>query len=174
MAEIAPNFTKTVLSMSDLISSAEQFARARHEGQFRKGKSKEPYTIHLEEVATLAKNWGAQENAIAAAWLHDTVEDCPPTSLDEIEALFSKDVASIVAELTDNKSLSKVGRKQKQIDDAPKKSNHASLVILADKTSNIFAMVYSPPTYWPLGRRLEYVGWANEVVGLLPYISAEA
>ena len=39
--------------MSDLISRAERFARVRHEGQFRKGKAKEPYTKNLVEVAAL-------------------------------------------------------------------------------------------------------------------------
>ena len=63
--------------MSDLISRAERFARVRHEGQFRKGKAKEPYTNHLVEVAALVERWSGSESAIAAAWLHDTVEDCP-------------------------------------------------------------------------------------------------
>ena len=46
--------------MNDLISRAERFARVCHEGQFRKGKAKEPYTIHLEEVANLL-NVGGEE-----------------------------------------------------------------------------------------------------------------
>ena len=62
----------------------------------------------------------------------------------------------------------------KKNDGASKKSNNASVVILADKTSNIRAMVHSPPIYWLLDRRLEYVIWANEVVDLLSYISSEA
>ena len=82
--------------MTDLINRAERFARVRHEGQFRKGKAQEPYTIHLEEVATLVERWSGSERAIAAAWLHDTVEDCPPTSVAELEALFGKEIAGIV------------------------------------------------------------------------------
>ena len=58
--------------MSDLISRAERFARVRHEGQFRKGKAQEPYTIHLEEVAALVERWSGSEKAITAAWLHVT------------------------------------------------------------------------------------------------------
>ena len=53
--------------MSDLISRAERFARVRHEGQFRKGKAKEPYTNHLVEVAALVERWSGFESAIAAA-----------------------------------------------------------------------------------------------------------
>jgi hypothetical protein len=159
--------------MTGLISSAERFARVRHEGQFRKGKAQEPYTIHLEEVAALVERWSGSERAIAAAWLHDTVEDCPPTSVAELEALFGKEIAGIVAELTDDKSLPKAERKKQQILNAPKKSNEASLVKLADKTSNIRAIANSPPDGWSLERRLEYIGWANTVVGHLPLLPKE-
>jgi hypothetical protein len=145
----------------------------RHEGQFRKGKAQEPYTIHLEEVAALVERWSGSESAITAAWLHDTVEDCPPTSLAELETLFSKEVADIVAELTDNKALPKASRKEQQIINAPKKSNEASLVKLADKTSNIGAIANSPPEHWSLERRIEYIGWANTVVGNLPFLPKE-
>ena len=159
--------------MNDLISRAERFARVRHEGQFRKGKAQEPYTIHLEEVAALVERWSGSEKAIAAAWLHDTVEDCPPTSVAELETLFSKEVADIVAELTDDKAQPKASRKEQQIINAPKKSNEASLVKLADKTSNIGAIANSPPEYWSLQRRLEYIAWANTVVGNLPFLPKE-
>ena len=159
--------------MNDLINRAERFARVRHEGQFRKGKAQEPYTIHLEEVATLVEHWSGSERAIAAAWLHDTVEDCPPTSLAELETLFSKKVADIVAELTDDKALPKASRKEQQIINAPKKSDEASLVKLADKTSNIGAIANSPPEDWSLARRLEYIAWANTVVGNLPFLPKE-
>ncbi len=43
-------------SMNDLLKRAESFARIRHMGQFRKGKIKEPHTIHLEEVAALVES----------------------------------------------------------------------------------------------------------------------
>ena len=78
--------------MSDLISRAERFARVRHEGQFRKGKAKEPYTNHLVEVAALVERWSGSESSIAAAWLHDTVEDCPSTSVAELVSLFGNGV----------------------------------------------------------------------------------
>jgi (p)ppGpp synthase/HD superfamily hydrolase len=67
-------------SMNDLLKRAESFARIRHMGQFRKGKAQEPYIIHLDEVAELVLSWNGIGNAIAADWLHDTVEDCPTKS----------------------------------------------------------------------------------------------
>ncbi len=91
----------------------------------------------------------------------------------DIEALFGKEVASIVAELTDDKSLLKAVRKKQQIVYAAKKSDEASLVKLADKTSNIGSIANSPPHGWTIERRLEYIAWANSVVGNLPFLPAE-
>ena len=66
--------------MNDLLKCAESFPLIRHMEQFRKGKAREQNIIHLEEVSELVTGWNGTENAIAAAWLHDTVEDCPPAS----------------------------------------------------------------------------------------------
>ena len=159
--------------MTDLLSRAERFARQRHIGQFRKGAAKEPYTIHLEEVTSFVEKWGGTENAIAAAWLHDTIEDCPPTSASELKENFGLQVASIVAELTDNKSLPKQERKLLQIKNAHKKSPEAALVKLADKTSNVGALTKSPPTSWSLQRRLDYISWAINVVSKLSKLPKE-
>jgi len=68
----------------------------------------------LKKWQHFPRNWGEQENAITAAYLYATVKDHPPTSLDEIVALSSNDATSIVAELTDNKSLSKAKQKLKK------------------------------------------------------------
>lgn len=160
--------------MSDLIARAEAFARIRHAGQLRKGAKREPYIIHLEEVADLVRKWGGSEVGVAAAWLHDTVEDCPPTSLEELKMNFGNDVAEIVAELTDNKSLPKNQRKRLQVINASKKSASACLVKLADKASNVAAISNSPPADWSLKRRLEYIAWAKSVVDGLQHKPAAA
>ena len=47
------------------------------------------------------------------------------------------------------------------------------MVKLADTTSNIGAIANSPPDGWSLERRLEYIGWANTVVGHLPLLPKE-
>ena len=109
----------------------------------------------------------------AAAWLHDTVEDCPPISFADLASLFGDEIAGIVAELTDNKSLPKAEQKRKQVENVSHKSKDASLVKLADKTSNVSAIGKSPPADWSLGRRLAYLNWANEVVERLPYAPKE-
>ena len=159
--------------MTDLVKRAERFARVCHAGQCRKGAAKEPYTIHLEEVSSLVKQWGGSEEAIAAAWLHDIVEDCPPTSYEDLVWLFGQNVADLIAELTDDKSLPKQIRKELQIENAPKKTPEAALIKLADKSSNVGALANSPPADWSLERRLEYVKWATTVVEALPKVSKD-
>jgi (p)ppGpp synthase/HD superfamily hydrolase len=84
--------------MSELIRKAKRFAIMAHDGQLRKYK-KEPYWHHLHEVAGIVADVGTPA-MIAAAWLHDTVEDTHVTH-DDIEAEFGPVVAEYVYYLTD-------------------------------------------------------------------------
>ncbi|WP_226779653.1 HD domain-containing protein [Oceaniglobus trochenteri] len=154
--------------MNDRIKQAEALARRLHEGQLRKGAAREPYIVHLEEVAALVTDWGGDTDTIAAAWLHDTVEDCAPFNRADLTREMGERIAAIVAELTDDKSLPKPERKQAQLENAPHKSPEAALVKLADKTSNIGALVVSPPESWPRARLIAYVDWGVAVVNALP------
>ena len=149
------------------IEKAKAFAARAHVGQMRKGAGAEPYTIHLEEVANRVTAYGGTEDAIIAAWLHDTVEDCATTPAD-IEAHFGAEVAAIVAQLTDDKALEKAERKRMQIVNAPGKSPAAALVKICDKLSNIRAVAETPPLNWPIERQLAYLDWAEAVVAALP------
>ena len=73
---------------------------------------------------------------IAGALLHDTVEDCDVTPA-ELAARFGADVARVVAEVTDDKSLPKARRKELQVEHAAHISPQAKLVKLADKIANV-------------------------------------
>lgn len=153
--------------MSDLLllARAWRFAAERHVLQRRKGAGQEPYVNHLAEVAELVAQatGGSDANLIVAAVLHDTVEDTI-TTLDEIAATFNEDVAQLVAEVTDDKSLPKQRRKELQVEKAAGKSDRAKIVKLADKTSNLRSLASSPPANWSDERRREYVAWARQVV----------
>lgn len=151
-----------------ILKQARDLAWKLHDGQTRKGAKQEPYFVHLEEVADLVALWGGSVEAQLAAWLHDTVEDCPPYSLAEVKAQFGGNVARVVGEVTDDKSLPKAERKRMQVVNAAHKSTEAALVKLADKTSNLRTLVVSPPVEWDKARRLAYVEWAETVVGALP------
>ncbi len=132
---------------------------------------------HLAEVAELVATAteGKDANLIAAAVLHDTVEDTE-TEMSELAAIFNDDIAGLVAEATDDKSLEKPERKRLQIVNAPKKTDRAKLLKLADKTSNLRSMANSPPRDWSPERRQEYLEWALKVAeglrGVNPWLDA--
>ncbi|CAI9551050.1 unnamed protein product, partial [Staurois parvus] len=81
---------------------------------------------------------------LQAALLHDTVEDTDTTFL-EIEEKFGQEVRKIVEEVTDDKTLPKMKRKQLQIEHAPHRSHKAKLVKLADKLYNLRDLNRSTP-----------------------------
>ena len=66
-------------------------------------------------------------------------------------------------EVTDDKSLPKAERKRRQVESAPSKSTGAKRIKLADKTSNLTSLVYSPPDGWPRERLVAYIDWAEQV-----------
>lgn len=149
---------------TDVLEAADAAARW-HVHQRRKGPAAEPYINHLLEVAKLVAQAtdGKKPDLVIAALLHDAVEDCE-APLELIENRFGKDVALLVAEVTDDKQLEKGERKRLQIKNAPHKSANAKILKLADKTSNIRALATSPAADWSLRRRLDYLTWARQVV----------
>lgn len=156
--------------MNDLIAvmRAANMAAKWHAHQRRKGRAAEPYINHLLEVADLVTQVtrGAEPYVTIAALLHDAIED-QGISAEAIEKEFGSQVACIVLEVTDDKSLPKAERKRLQVQNAPHKSREAKLVKLADKVSNVRAVADSPAADWSTDRCLEYVNWArNVVVGL--------
>ncbi len=153
--------------MSELVNKAKEFARKLHADQKRKGVAQEPYEEHLAEVVDFTARHGGDEIAVAAAWLHDTVEDCPAT-FDDLETRFGTEVTGLVRELTDDKSLDKAERKRLQIAHAPGKSERAALIKLGDKTSNVKGVAASKPAHWDDKRCVAYLDWAEDVVDNLP------
>ncbi len=138
------------------------FAARAHADQRRKGARGEPYVNHLLEVAALVAAHGGPPEAVLAALLHDAVEDAG-VRVETLRAEFGAEVAAIVAEVTDDKSLPKGTRKELQVQHAAAKSAAAKRVKLADKTSNLRALAESPPADWDDARRLDYVLWAKRV-----------
>jgi guanosine-3',5'-bis(diphosphate) 3'-pyrophosphohydrolase len=147
------------------ILSAAHYAAEKHATQKRKGKTGEPYINHLLEVAQLisASVPEPDTNLLIAALLHDVIEDAGVTK-DELADRFGADVANLVAEVTDDKSLPKADRKRLQVENAPKKSIRAQAIKLADKISNLRSILSSPPADWDFQRRKEYFEWAKRVV----------
>jgi (p)ppGpp synthase/HD superfamily hydrolase len=146
------------------IARALDFAARKHAGQRRKGLKAEPYVNHLTEVALLLAEAsdGADPGLVMAGLLHDTIEDTETTRAELAEA-FGEDVASLVAEVTDDPGLPRDERKRRQVETAPAKPARARMIKLADKIANLRSIAVSPPVGWSGRKKREYVSWAREV-----------
>jgi guanosine-3',5'-bis(diphosphate) 3'-pyrophosphohydrolase len=154
---------KSSITDLQIVTRAADFAARRHTHQRRKGEAAEPYFNHLAHVAALLADAGADANLVAAGYLHDTIEDQEVTHA-ELVAAFSLDVADLVAHVTDDKHISKERRKRLQVEHAPHLPARAQMLKMADKISNVSALLASPPKDWSIRRRLDYFDWALEVV----------
>jgi guanosine-3',5'-bis(diphosphate) 3'-pyrophosphohydrolase len=152
-------------SATSRLLKAASFAADKHRMQRRKDADASPYINHPLSLARILSCEGGVEDVtvLIAALLHDTLEDTQTTP-EELEREFGSDVAGIVAEVTDDKSLPKEERKRLQIVKAKSKSDAAKLVKLADKISNLRDIAGSPPADWPVQRRKDYFHWAKQVV----------
>jgi len=155
-----------------LILKAADFAAYKHRNQKRKDEEKTPYINHPIAVAKIISEIGNIEDPeiLAAALLHDTIEDTKTTP-EELIDNFGERVCHLVQEVTDEKSLPKLERKQRQIDHAKEISKDAALIKLGDKISNVTDITDTPPTHWDNERRLEYLEWAEEVINNCPKVN---
>jgi guanosine-3',5'-bis(diphosphate) 3'-pyrophosphohydrolase len=153
-----------------LVSRAADFAAERHKDIRRKGAGAIPYINHLADVARLlaVATEGADAELVAAGWLHDTVEDTA-TSREELISAFGDDVAGLVMEVTDDKSLPKAERKRLQVVKTPAKTPRARMIKLADLTSNLRQL----PDDWEPQRISEYFEWADKVAAGCRGINSE-
>ena len=154
--------------MTKQLIAALAFAADKHKNQRRKDADASPYINHPIALANLLLNEAGVEDqrVLIAAILHDTIEDTDTTE-QELVKHFGKDVADIVLEVTDDKSLAKAERKRLQIEHAAHISRRAKLVKLADKICNLRDITASPPADWSVDRKREYFDWAKEVVDRL-------
>ena len=95
------------------------------------------------------------------------------TSYAELRSLFGDEIADLVLELTDDKSLEKHVRKQLQIDNASTKSEFACYICIADKLDNCTSVVFDPPHDWDIERRKQYLDWAGECIYQYKYYTRE-
>ena len=148
-----------------LLLKALAFAAHKHRDQRRKDAEASPYINHPIALAEVLAGEGgvADIEVLAAALLHDTIEDTA-TTVEELVALFGERIAAMVAEVTDDQKLPKAERKRLQIVNAPGLSPGAKLVKLADKICNLRDVAERPPAKWDMERRREYFEWAKRVI----------
>ena len=129
----------------EVIVKAITFAAKKHKGMVRK-KTDIPYIVHPMEATAIAATMTSDPNVIAAAVLHDVIEDTG-TSLEELSKKFNETICRLVAQESEKKGPKGTEketwkqRKQETIDSLGDEDNlNVKIIALADKLSNIRAI----------------------------------
>lgn len=130
-----------------IITKAIIFAAEKHHGAIRKGteESPIPYIVHPMEAAAIAATMTNDPNVIAAALLHDVVEDAE-VSIETVKAEFNDIIATLVAGESENKRRGEPAeetweiRKRETLEHLKHAEENAKIVTLSDKLSNIRAL----------------------------------
>ncbi len=118
-----------------MVEEAAVFASKAHEGVFRKGTDI-PYITHPMETALIVSGFTQDEELIAAALLHDVVEDAGVTG-DELRARFGERVAALVLQASEDKSKTWQERKSAALNRLQNASWELKVLALGDKLSNM-------------------------------------
>ena len=167
----------------DLIERAYRYADGKHKDQLR--KSGEPYIIHPLAVAEIVAEIGLDSDAIAAALLHDCLEDTD-ASFEEISRLFGETIAELVEGVTKLTRVQYSTMEEQQMENLRKmfmamsKDIRVILIKIADRLHNTRTLQYQSPAkqisksmetmeiYAPLAHRLgmQKIKWELEDVSL--------
>jgi (p)ppGpp synthase/HD superfamily hydrolase len=125
---------------SPLVRAALEKARVAHRGQVRNGSGGMPYVEHPMTVAARLDEHGYRDEVLAAALLHDVVEDSE-TTLDELYELFGEEVAGLVGALTDDESIESYReRKAEHRERVAAADGEAMAIYGADKLTNVVTL----------------------------------
>lgn len=129
---------------TDLVDQAILFATNAHHGTERRGKGF-PYIIHCLEAMTIVATITKEPELLAAAVLHDTIEDTDVTE-EELREKFGERITQLVIAETDKKktddgkTLTWQERKLRDMENLKNESREAKIVTLGDKLSNMRAI----------------------------------
>lgn len=131
------------------IQKAYEYADKLHEGQFR--NSGDPYISHPIAVAEIVASLGLDTDSICAAFLHDTVEDCPDkTNLGILRNLFGESVAMLVDGLTKLENINIQDKEEAQMENIRKmllamsKDIRVIFIKLCDRLHNMRTLSAKP------------------------------
>lgn len=116
-----------------------------HRGHFR-NYTGAPYLEHLAEVATYVQCFGCDPETVAAAWLHDSIED-KKLSKRKIKMLFGERVKDIVLEVSDLETGNRATRKAASVARLAGASVEAQLIKIADIMSNTKSIAELNPDF---------------------------
>ena len=137
--------------MDPQVAEARDFAQWAHGSiDHRRKYTNEPYIVHPAEVAKIVSEVDTTPAVLSAAWLHDTVEDVPSVTIEEIYRRFGDTVGFYVECLTDAPPPTKMSREDRKAMDrlrlyrAPAE---VQTVKLADLLSNTRSIVKHDPKF---------------------------
>jgi (p)ppGpp synthase/HD superfamily hydrolase len=137
MTDFASPLLAQAVARSALVEAAFAKAAEAHAGQIRNGSGGMPYIEHPQAVATVLAEHGFGEEVLAAALLHDVVEDSEAT-VEEVRERFGEPVASLVDALSDDESIADYrARKDEHRDRVAAAGGDALAIYCADKLTNI-------------------------------------
>lgn len=173
-----------------LVTDAYDYAEKMHEGQKR--ASGEPYFVHPCAVANILMDMGLDAPTVAAAFLHDVVEDTSATE-EDIRAKFGEEVEELVAGVTKLNKIVFESKEQEEAENFRKivvamaKDIRVIIIKLADRLHNMRSLAYLSPErqqamahetleiYTPLAGRLGISHVKSELEDLcLKYIDPDA
>ncbi|MBR6706302.1 MAG: bifunctional (p)ppGpp synthetase/guanosine-3',5'-bis(diphosphate) 3'-pyrophosphohydrolase [Clostridia bacterium] len=188
--ELSAKSEKSVPGSGELIRKAYEFAAKAHADQKR--KSGEPYIEHPRCVASIVSELMIDPPSIAAAFLHDTLEDCEDVTLELLEKEFGEEVARMVDGVTKLGRLNFADREEQQAESLRKmifamsRDIRVILIKLADRLHNMRTLEFQPQDrqvaisretldiYAPLAHRLGVYAVKQELEDLsLSYIDPE-
>ena len=141
-------------AIENMVDLAKDCAQTWHEGQMR-DNGEDYYKAHVKVVGEMVANLTQDEEVIAAAYLHDVLEDCPDVDVNKIKDMFGDRVACFVLELTKSKN-SKGQKTFPRLGTGP-----AVMIKFCDRAQNLSTM-----GCWDVGRQVAYTGgskfWRSE------------
>lgn len=157
------------------IEQAKAFAHEAHDSIGQKRKySGQPYWTHTDHVAAIVASVGGTEDMVAAAHLHDVLEDVFPKDASygptKIRELFGEHVLNLVKELTDvftkesYPKLNRAQRKKLELERVSKISAEAKMIKLADTLDNTSSIAEHDKDF--------AIVYLNEILTMLPHLSS--
>jgi (p)ppGpp synthase/HD superfamily hydrolase len=132
----APSIDAAV-TRSDLLGTALETARRAHRGQVRNASGGRPYIDHPIAVAERLSEHGYPDEVLAAALLHDVVEDSE-LEVEDVRRIAGERVAKIVAALTDDETIEPYARRKREHREHVEKAGREALAVYAaDKLTNL-------------------------------------